>query len=227
LNCSLSSPTGCCSDKVELVLAPRPAPPACRCYGRKRRFRKLLDCTYGDPGGASARYGESRYVFRLGARIGRRTGLTLVWANRHGPSAPKDLGFRFGLFVWCGLPVGGQAAALIMADLQTRHEPHLSEIISLVAADAHAWDPLLGCQLAHSRDWGAQQYHFVIAACLTARSSSGRVGFGTTAQPCSPLVISYLRTSWTPARWLEPVRHQPGLSRSLCAVAWAPASSAL
>jgi len=50
-----------------------------------------------------------------------------VGATGSRPVAPKDLGFASGLFVWCGLPVGGQSGGADHADLQyRRHETTIS-----------------------------------------------------------------------------------------------------
>src|SRR4051794_41561222 len=78
--------------------------------------------------------------FQDEARIGQKNSLTRVWGQTGSrPVAPKDLGFTSAYVFGAVCPSQGKAAALIMRICNTvAMNHHLSEIISQVAADAHA-----------------------------------------------------------------------------------------
>src|SRR5207302_123993 len=55
----------------------------------------------------------------VGAELARDRG---VGANRQPTGGAKGSRLRLGLFVWCGLPVGGQSSGADHADLQYRRD---------------------------------------------------------------------------------------------------------
>ena len=166
--------------------------------------------------------------FQDEARIGQKNSLTRVWGQTGSrPVAPKDLGFASAYVFGAVCPSAGRAAALIMPICNTlAMTHHLSEISSQVAADAHAVVILDGA------GW---------------HSSHGLVVPGNiTLLPLPPYspelnpverIWHYLRSHWlanSVFRSLADIMDacetawnrfaaDPGLIRSLCAVAWAPA----
>ena len=160
------------------------------------------------------------------ARIGQKNSLTRVWGQTGSrPVAPKDLGFTSASVFGAVCPSEGKAAALIMPICNTvAMNHHLSEISSQVAADAHAVVVLDGA------GW---------------HSSHGLVVPGNiTLLPLPPYspelnpverIWHYLRSHWLANSVFRNLAHimdaceaawnrfaaDPGLIRSLCAVAWA------
>ena len=170
--------------------------------------------------------------FQDEARIGQKNSLTRVWGQTGSrPAAPKDLGFTSAYLFGAVCPSAGKAAALIMPicnTVATNH--HLREISSQVAADAHAVVILDGA------GWHRSQ-GLVVPSNITLLE----------LPPYSPelnpveRIWHYLRSHWL-ANSVFPslmdimdacetawngFANNHGLVRSLCAVAWAPASLAL
>jgi hypothetical protein len=169
--------------------------------------------------------------FQDEARIGQKNSLTRVWGQTGGrPVAPKDLGFASAYLFGAVCPSEGKAAALIMPICNTAAmNHHLSEISSQVAPDARAVVILDGA------GWHRSQ-GLVVPGNITLLE----------LPPYSPelnpveRIWHYLRSHWlanSVFRSLADIMDacemawnrfatNTGLVRSLCAVAWAPASSA-
>ena len=170
--------------------------------------------------------------FQDEARIGQKNSLTRVWGRTGSrPAAPKDLGFASAYVFGAVCPSVGKAAALIMPICNTvAMTHHLREISSQVASDAHAVVILDGA--AWHRSQG-----LVVPDNITLLE----------LPPYSPelnpveRVWHYLRSHWLANSIFSDLEHimdaceiawqrfaaDHGLIRSLCAVAWAPASPAL
>ena len=170
--------------------------------------------------------------FQDEARIGQKNSLTRVWGPTGSrPAAPKDLGFASTYVFGAVCPAEGKAAGLIMPICNTlAMNHHLREISSQVAADAHAVVILDGAA------WHKSQ-GLVVPDNITLLA----------LPPYSPelnpveRIWHYLRSHWL-ANSVFPslaaimdacemawnrFANNHGLVRSLCAVAWAPASPAL
>jgi len=170
--------------------------------------------------------------FQDEARIGQKNSLTRVWGQTGSrPVAPKDLGFASAYMFGAVCPSEGKAAALIMPICNTAAmNHHLSEISSQVAADAHAVVILDGASWHNSRG-------------LVAPSNITLLALPPYSPELNPVerIWHYLRSHWlanSVFRSLADIMDacemawnrfatNNGLVRSLCAVAWAPASSAL
>ena len=170
--------------------------------------------------------------FQDEARIGQKNTLTRVWGQTGSrPAAPKDLGFASAYVFGAVCPAQGKAAALIMPICNTvAMNHHLGEISSQVAADAHAVVILDGA------GWHRSQ-GLVVPGNITLLA----------LPPYSPelnpveRIWHYLRSHWLANSVFASLAdiidacemawnrfaNNPGLVRSLCAVAWAPASPAL
>ena len=170
--------------------------------------------------------------FQDEARIGQKNTLTRVWGQTGSrPAAPKDLGVASAYLFGAVCPSEGKAAALIMPVCNTTAmNHHLSEISSQVAADAH------GVVILDRAGWHRSQ-GLVIPANITLLE----------LPPYSPelnpveRVWHYLRSHWLAnsvlisladimdaceTAWNRFTANHT-LIRSLCAVAWVPASPAL
>ena len=170
--------------------------------------------------------------FQDEARIGQKNSLTRVWGQTGSrPAAPKDLGFASAYVFGAVCPSEGKAAALIMPICNTlAMNHHLCEISSQVAADAHAVVILDGA--AWHRSQG-----LVVPDNITLLE----------LPPYSPelnpveRIWHYLRSHWLAnsvfpnladimdaceTAW-QRFAAEHSLIRSLCTVAWAPASTAL
>ena len=215
------------------------APTACKVTQRSLRYRTALDPripphsskpSNGEPHAETPLTGEPSCKDE--ARIAQKNTLTRVWGQTGSrPAAAKDLGFASAYVFGAVCPIEGKAAALIMPVCNTAAmNHHLSEISSQVAADAHA------VVILDRAGWHRSQ-GLVIPANVTLLE----------LPPYSPelnpveRIWHYLRSHWlanTVFSSLADVmdacemawnrfatNHR--LIRSLCAVAWAPASSAL
>jgi hypothetical protein len=170
--------------------------------------------------------------FQDEARIGQKNSLTRVWGQTGSrPVAPKDLGFASAYVFGAVCPSEGKAAALIMPICNTAAmNHHLCEISSQVAADAHAVVILDGASWHNSHG-------------LVAPSNITLLALPPYSPELNPVerIWHYLRSHWlanSVFRSLADIMDacemawnrfatNNGLVRSLCAVAWAPASSAL
>ena len=185
--------------------------------------------------------------FQDEARIGQKNSLTRVWGQTGSrPAAPQGPRLRLGLCVWCGLPSGGQSGGADHAGLQyPRHEPspqrdqQPSHHPRFREGRLCPWrsDPR-SCWLApQPRARGPRQHHLVGAAAPGLRR--GRL-YSPQLNPVER-VWHYLR-SHLAANSVFPsladlmdacemawnrFATDHGLIRSLCALAWAPASPAL
>ena len=170
--------------------------------------------------------------FQDEARIGQKNSLTRVWGQTGSrPAAPKDLGFASAYVFGAVCPLEGKAAGLIMPICNTvAMSHHLYEISSQVAANAHAVVILDGA------GWHRSQ-GLVVPGNITLLA----------LPPYSPelnpveRIWHYLRSHWLANSVFASLANimdacemawnrfanNHGLVRSLCAVAWAPASPAL
>ena len=180
------------------------------------------------------------------ARIGQKNSLTRVWGQTGSrPAAPK-LGFASAYVFGAVCPVEGKAAALIMPVCNTlAMNHHLSEISSQVTTPRFREGRLCPCRGDPRSCWlapqprarGPRQHHLVGAAAPGLRR--GRL-YSPQLNPVER-VWHYLR-SHLAANSVFPsladlmdacemawnrFATDHGLIRSLCAVAWAPASPAL
>ncbi len=181
--------------------------------------------------GAQARGRRVELWFADEARIGQKNTLTRVWGNTGGrPTALKDLGFTSAYVFGAVCPAEGKAAAIIMPVCNTvAMNHHLAEIASQLGADAHALVVLDGA--------GWHKSHTLLTPDNITL---------LTLPPYSPelnpveRIWHYLRSHWLAnsvfgnlaeimdaceTAWNR-FAAEPGLIRSLCAVAWAPASPA-
>ena len=170
--------------------------------------------------------------FQDEARIGQKNSLTRVWGQTGSrPAAPKDLGFASAYVFGAVCPSQGKAAALIMPICNTAAmNHHLCEISSQVAADAHAVVILDGASWHNSHG-------------LVAPSNITLLALPPYSPELNPVerIWHYLRSHWlanSVFRDLADIMDacemawnrfatNNRLVRSLCAVAWAPASSVL
>src|SRR3982074_1850493 len=166
-----------------------------------------------------ARLGQTASLPRGGGQTGSR------------PVAPKDLGFASAYLFGAVCPSQGKAAALIMPICNTAAmNHHLCEISSQVAADAHAVVILDGASWHNSHG-------------LVVPSNITLLALPPYSPELNPVerIWHYLRSHWlanSVFRSLADIMDacemawnrfatNTGLVRSLCAVAWAPASFAL
>lgn len=169
--------------------------------------------------------------FQDEARIGQKNSLTRVWGQTGSrPVAPKDLGFASAYVFGAVCPSAGKAAALIMPICNTAAmNHHLREISSQVAADAHAVVILDGASWHNSHG-------------LAVPSNITLLALPPYSPELNPVerVWHYLRSHWLAnsvfaslpdimdaceTAWNR-FAADHALIRSLCAVGWAPASSA-
>jgi len=179
--------------------------------------------------GEQARGKRVELWFADEARIGQKNSLTRVWGQTGSrPAAPKDLGFTSAYVFGAVCPAEGKTAALIMPICNTfAMNHHLAEISSQVAADGHAVVILDGAGWHRS-------HGLVVPGNITLLP----------LPPYSPelnpveRIWRYLRSHWLAnsvfrslaeimdageAAWNR-FAADPGLIRSLCAVAWAIAA---
>jgi len=178
---------------------------------------------------AQARGTRVELWFADEARIGQKNSPTRVWGQTASrPVAPQDLGFAAADVFGAVCPSAGKAAALIMPIGNTfAMNHHRSEISRQVATDAHAGVILDGA------GWHRSQ-GLVVPGNITL----------LTLPPCSPelnpveRMWHYRRSHWlanSVFRSLADIMDayetawnrfaaDHALIRSLCAVAWAPAS---
>ncbi|MGB9644887.1 MAG: IS630 family transposase [Stellaceae bacterium] len=163
--------------------------------------------------------------------MGQKNSLTRVWGQTGSrPVAPKDLGFASAYVFGAVCPLQGKAAALIMPICNTAAmNHHLSEISSQVAADAHAVVILDGASWHNSHG-------------LVVPSNITLLALPPYSPELNPVerVWHYLRSHWLANSVFPSLAEimdacetawnrfaaDHALIRSLCAVAWAPASSA-
>ncbi len=178
---------------------------------------------------AQARGTRVEVWFQDEARIGQKNSLTRVWGQTGSrPAAPKHLGFASAYVFGAVCPSEGKAAALIMPVCNTvAMNHHLREISSQVADDAHAVVILDGA------GWHRSQG-------LVVPSNVTLLELPPYSPELNPVerVWHYLRSHWlanSVFRSLADIMDacetawqrfaaDPGLIRSLCAVAGAPAS---
>jgi hypothetical protein len=198
---------------------------------RKRRFRNSWIAIRASPGGASTRCASPGMVSGRGSHRPKEHSDPGVAANRQPADSAKGSRLRLGLFVWRGLPVAGQSGGADHADLQyRRHEPssQRDQQPSRLRCPCRG-DPRSRWMAPEPGTPGARQHHVIGAAALQPRTQSGRA------------VWHYLRSHWLAnsvfcsladimdaceMAWNR-FATDHGLIRSLCAVAWAPASPAL
>src|ERR1700737_3448619 len=216
------------SDKVELV-ATASSPPGGRCDGASGVFA-TLGLQLERVRAAQARGTRVEVWFQDEARIGQKNSLTRVWGQTGSrPVAPKDLGFASAYLFGAVCPSQSKAAALIMPVCNTAAmNHHLCEISSQVAADAHAVVILDGASWHNSHG-------------LMGPSNITLLALPPYSPELNPVerIWHYLRSHWlanSVFRSLADIMDacemawnrfatNTGLVRSLCAVAWAPASS--
>ena len=197
----------------------------------KQSFRNCWIAIRASPSGASTRQASRGVVSGRGARWSEEHSDPGVGQTGSRPAAPRDLGFASAYLFGAACPSEGKAAALIMPICNTAAmNHHLSEISSQVAVDAHA------VVILDRAGWHRSQA-LVVPANITLLE----------LPPYSPelnpveRIWHYLRSHWLAnsvfisladimdaceMAWNRfATNHR--LIRSLCAVAWAPASPAL
>src|SRR5467141_2535220 len=198
---------------------------------RKRSFRNTWIAIRASPGGASTRHASRGVVSGRGAHRSEEQSDPGVGANRQPPAAPKDLGFASAYVFGAVCPVEGKAAALIMPVCNTAAmNHHLSEISSQVAADAYA------VVILDRAGWHRSQ-GLVVPGNITLLELPA---YSPELNPVER-IWHYLRSHWLAnsvfisladimdaceTAWNRFATNHD-LIRSLCAVAWAPASHAL
>src|ERR1700739_4364523 len=198
---------------------------------RKRSFRNTWIAIRASPGGASTRHASRGVVSGRGAHRSEEHSDPGMGANRQPAGSPQGPRLRLGYVVGAVCPVEGKAAALIMPVCNTAAmNHHLSEISSQVAAGAHA------VVILDRAGWHRSQ-GLVVPGNITLLE----------LPPYSPelnpveRIWHYLRSHWLAnsvfisladimdaceMAWNRFATNHD-LIRSLCAVAWAPASPAL
>ena len=198
---------------------------------RRRSFRNAGIAIRASPGGASTRHASRGVVSGRGAHRSEEQSDPSWGQTGSRPTAPKDLGFASAYVFGAVCPSDGKAAALIMPICNTAAmNHHLIEISSQVAADAHA------VVILDRAGWHRSQ-GLVVPGNITLLE----------LPPYSPelnpveRIWHYLRSHWLAnsvfpsladvmdaceMAWNRFATNH-GLIRSLCAVAWAPASPAL
>ena len=172
--------------------------------------------------------------FQDEARIGQKNTLTRVWGQTGGrPAAAKDLGFTSAYVFGAVCPGEGKAAAVIMPICNTiAMNHHLREISSQVGAAAHA---LLVLTPAPAEAGGAGWHD---SQALAIPDNITLLALPPYSPELNPVerIWHYLRSHWlanSVFRSLADIMDacetawnrfaaDPGLIRSLCAVAWAP-----
>ena len=175
--------------------------------------------------------GRVEVWFQDEARIGQKNSLTRVWGQTGSrPVAPKDLGFASAYVFGAVSPSEGKAAALIMPICNTvAMNHHLCEISSQIAADAHAVVILDGASWHKSHG-------------LMVPSNITLLALPPYSPELNPIerVWHHLRSHWLANSLFASLADimnaceiawnrfatNHGLIRSLCAVAWVPASPA-
>src|SRR5246500_3401258 len=195
---------------------------------RRRSFRNSGIAIRASPGGASTRHASRGVVSGRGAHRSEEHSDPAVGANRQ--PAPKDLGFASAYVFGAVCPSQGKAAALIMPICNTvAMNHHLCEISSQVAADAHAVVILDGASWHNS-------HGVVVPSNITLLALPA---YSPELNPVER-IWHYLRSHWlanSVFRSLADIMDacemawnrfaaDHALIRSLCAVDWAPASSA-
>src|ERR1700730_1413563 len=218
------------SDEVELVGAAS-SPPGGRGDGASGVFA-TVGLQLERVRATQARGTRGEVWFQDEARLGQKNSLTRVWGQTGSrPVAPKDLGFASAYLFGAVCPSQSKAAALIMPVCNTAAmNHHLSEISSQVARDAHAVVILDGAGWHRS-------HGLVVPGNITLLE----------LPPYSPelnpveRIWHYLRSHWlanSVFRSLADIMDacemawnrfatDHRLIRSLCAVDWAPALSAI
>src|SRR6266850_3791809 len=197
---------------------------------RKRRFRNCWIAIRASPGGATTRPASRGMVSGRGAHRPEEQPDPGVGANRQPAGGAEGSWLRLGLFVWCGLPVGRQSGGADHADLQyRRHEPSSQRNQQSGRRRCPCRSDPRSCGWHRSRG-------LVVPDNITLLE----------LPPYSPelnpveRIWHYLRSHWLAnsvfssladvmdaceAAWNR-FAADHALIRSLCAVAWAPASSA-
>src|SRR5258706_8276840 len=198
---------------------------------RRQSFRNCWIAIRASPGGASARCASRGMVSGRGSHRPKEQPDPSVGQTGSRPMAPKDLGFASAYVFGAVCPSQGKAAALIMPICNTAAmNHHLCEISSQVAADAHAVVILDGASWHNSHG-------------LVVPSNITLLALPPYSPELNPVerIWHYLRSHWlanSVFRSLADIMDacemawnrfatNTGLVRSLCAVAWAPASPAL
>src|ERR1700756_5363358 len=197
---------------------------------RRQSFRNAWIAIRASPGDASARCASRGMVSGRGSHWPEEQLDPGMGANRQPAGGAKDLGFASAYLFGAVCPSQGKAAALIMPICNTAAmNHHLCEISSQVAADAHAMVILDGASWHNS-------HGVVVPSNITLLA----------LPPYSPelnpveRVWHYLRSHWLANSIFSSLADimdacetawnrfatDHALIRSLCAVGWAPASSA-
>ena|SRR5947209_20217822 len=196
---------------------------------RKRSFRNCWIAIRASPDGAATRCASRGVVPGRGAHRPEEQPDPGVGANRQ--PAPKDLGFASAYVFGAVCPSEGKAAALIMPICNTlAMNHHLREISSQVASDAHA------VVILDRAGWHRSQ-GLVVPDNITLLELPA---YSPELNPVER-IWHYLRSHWlansvfpsladimdASERAWNRFANNPTLVRSLCAVAWAPATPAL
>ena len=198
---------------------------------RKRRFRNTWIAIRASPGGASTRCASRGVVSGRGAHRPEEHSDPGVGANRQPAGSTQGSRLRLGLYVWCGLPIGGQSGGADHADLRyRRYEPSSQRDQQPGRRRCPCRGDPRSCPLAPKP--GARGPGNITLLELPPYSPE--------LNPVEQ-IWHYLRNHWLAnsvsisladiidaceMAWNRFVTTH-GLIRSLCAVAWAPASPAL
>src|ERR1700680_1832391 len=173
---------------------------------RRQSFRNSWIAIRASPGDASARCASRSMVSGRGSHWPEEQLDPGMGQTGSRPMAPKDLGFVSAYLFGAVCPSQGKAAALIMPICNTAAmNHHLCEISSQVAADAHAVVILDGASWPVERIWHYLRSHWLANSVFRSLAD----------------IMDACEMAWN--RFAT----NTGLVRSLCAVAWAPASPAL
>ena len=198
---------------------------------RKRSFGNCWIAIRASPGGATTRYASRGVVSGRGSHWPEEQPDPGVGTNRQSTDGTQGSGLRLGLFVWCGLPVRGQSGGADHANLQyCRDEPSSARDQQPSRRRCSCRGDLGWRRLAQEpRARGARQYHLVGAAAVQPGAQSVE------------RIWHYLRSHWLANSVFSSLADimdacemawnrfatNHHLIRSLCAVAWAPASPTL
>src|SRR5580693_2652397 len=197
---------------------------------RRQSFRNCWIAIRASPGDASARCASRGMVSGRGSHRPEEHSDPGVGANWQPAGGAKRSRLRLGLFVWCGVPVGGQGGGADHADLQYRRDepsplrdqqPSRRRCHAVVILDGASWHNSHG---------------------LVVPSNITLLALPPYSPELNPVerIWHYLRSHWlanSVFRSLADIMDacemawnrfatNTGLVRSLCAVAWVPASSA-
>src|SRR3954447_26432555 len=197
---------------------------------RRQSFRNSWIAIRASRGDASARCASRGMVSGRGSHWPEEQLDPCMGANRQPAGGAKRSRLRLGLFVWCGLPVAGQGGGADHADLQYRRDessplrdqqPSRADAHAVVILDRASWHNSHGLVVPSNitllalppyspelnpveRVWHYLRSHWLANSVFPSLAD----------------IMDACETAWN--RFAA----DHALIRSLCAVGWAPASSA-